>query len=87
MRTSRATAKRITAAIAGYTARLGVSKDKAYALYKQHGTCLQGMLNEGIMAPEGVEEYLLAAHDIEYGDIAEDPPLRAMIERCATKVG
>jgi hypothetical protein len=56
VRTPRATAKRITAAIAGYTARLGVSKDKAYALYKQHGTCLQGMLNEGIMAPEGVEE-------------------------------
>ena len=36
-----ATAAKITTSIAAYTASLGVSEEKAYALYKTHGTCLK----------------------------------------------
>ena len=50
------TAAKITDAIAGYTARLGLSKERAYALYKAHGTCLKGMLVEGVIAEANVEE-------------------------------
>ena len=52
------TAAKITDAIAGYTARLGLSKERAYALYKAHGTCLKGMLVEGVIAEANVEEFL-----------------------------
>ena len=47
-----ATAKKITASIASYTARLGISKDEAYSLYKKHGTCLKGLMVEGRIDPK-----------------------------------
>ena len=79
-----ATAKKITASIASYTVKLGVDKDKAYSLYKTHGTCLKGMLVEGFIDDAGVEEFLHAVHDIEYSDIAPDPKLRAVLAKVKT---
>lgn len=72
-----ATAKKITASIAAYTASLGVSKDEAYAFYKKYGTCLKGLLTEGRIGSQGVEQFLEAVHDIDYSDIQPDPTLRA----------
>ena len=72
-----ATAKKITNSIAAYTAKIGVSKDEAYALYKKHGTCLKGLLVEGRIDRGGTEEFLREVHDISYEDISPDPPLRA----------
>ena len=80
-----ATAQKITSAIASYTEQLGVSKEKSYALYKQHGTCLKGMLTEGIIDDVHVEEYLEKVHDIDYSDIQQDPAMRDVISRCVTK--
>ena len=40
------TAQKITTAISDYVTKLGVDKEKSYALYKSHGTCLKGMLAE-----------------------------------------
>ena len=77
------TAAKITDAIAGYTARLGLSKERAYALYKAHGTCLKGMLVEGVIAEANVEEFLREAHDIDYADVAADPALRAVVAAVA----
>ena len=74
-----ATAKKITLSISDYTARLGVSPEKAYALYKQHGTCLKGMLAEGIMTEDGAEDFLIKVHEIDYSDIAPDPKLVATL--------
>ena len=54
-----ATAAKITTSIAAYTANLGVSEEKAYALYKTHGTCLKGMLAEGLIAADAAEDFLL----------------------------
>ena len=54
-----ATAAKITTSIAAYTANLGVSEEKAYALYKAHGTCLKGMLAEGFIASDAAEDFLL----------------------------
>ena len=53
------TAAKITTSIAAYTANLGVSEEKAYALYKAHGTCLKGMLAEGFIASDAAEDFLL----------------------------
>ena len=50
-----ATAKKITASIAAYVASIGVSKDEAYTLYKKHGTCLKGLLAEGLLDESGAE--------------------------------
>ena len=75
------TAAKITTAIASYTEKLGVSKEQSYALYKKHGTCLTGMLAEGILQESQVEDYLFKVHDIDYSDIDPDPALAAMILR------
>ena len=40
------TAQKITTAISDYVTKLGVDREKSYALYKSHGTCLKGMLAE-----------------------------------------
>ena len=75
-----ATAKKITASIAAYTTgKLGVSKEKAYQLYKTHGTCLKGMLVEGTIDRAGAEDYLREVHEISYGDIDADPALGKML--------
>ena len=79
------TAKRITDKISLYTEQLGVSKQKSYDLYKTHGTCLKGLLAEGIINDHRVEEYLHTVHDIDYSDIDADPPLRDMIASCVSR--
>lgn len=76
-----ATAKRITASIAKYTSeKLGVSSEQAYGFYKKYGTCLKGLLVEGIIDEAGVEAFLREVHDIDYGDIAPDPKLRSLLQ-------
>ena len=74
-----ATAEKITAAIAAYTNKIGVSRDEAYALYKKHGTCLKGLLVEGRIGQAGVETFLREAHDIDYSDIDADSKLRSVL--------
>merc|ERR1719210_2648284 len=56
---------------------------KAYQLYKQHGTCLKGLLMEGIIedTPEAIDGFLLACHDIPLASIKPDPVLRALLLR------
>jgi putative hydrolase of the HAD superfamily/pyrimidine and pyridine-specific 5'-nucleotidase len=76
-----ATAQKITASIATYTARLGVSQERAYSLYKQYGTCLRGMMAEGLVDAVGVEEFLHEVHQIDYSDICADQPLAEMLSR------
>ena len=61
-----ATAKKITTSIDNYTARLGISKEEAYNLYKTHGTCLKGLLVEGRIDAAGVEDFLHEVHQISY---------------------
>lgn len=72
-----ATAKKITTSIAAYTKTLNVSKEEAYGLYQKHGTCLKGLLVEGRIGQNGVEDFLREVHNIDYSDIKPDPPLRA----------
>merc|ERR1712194_558167 len=44
------TAEKITVAISTFTKeRLGISPEKAYALYQEHGTCLKGLITEGMI--------------------------------------
>ena len=79
-----ATANKITACIGAYTSeKLGVSKEKAYQLYKLHGTCLKGLLAEGIIEGgadgAGAEDYLRECHLIDYSDIAKDDVMRDMV--------
>ena len=74
-----ATARKITKSIAAYTESLGVSSEKAYSLYKEHGTCLKGMLAEGLIDAAAAEDFLLQVHDIDYSDVAADPPLAAIL--------
>ena len=54
-----ATARKITQSISSYTASLGVSQERAYSLYKTHGTCLKGLLLEGLINEAGVEDFLM----------------------------
>ena len=75
-------ADKITKSISAYTAKLSVSPEKAYELYKTHGTCLKGMLAEGLIDKDsGVEEFLHEVHLIDYSDIASDPELAAVLGR------
>ncbi|EOD17001.1 hypothetical protein EMIHUDRAFT_244573 [Emiliania huxleyi CCMP1516] len=68
-----ATARRITQSIGAYTATLG---DRAYQLYKEHGTCLKGLLVERILDEAGAEEFLTEVHKIDYSEIEPDARLR-----------
>ena len=75
-------ADKITKSISAYTAKLDVSPEKAYELYKTHGTCLKGMLAEGIIDKDaGVEDFLHKVHLIDYSDIEPDPELAAVLGR------
>lgn len=77
-----ATAAKLTTSISDYTAKLGVSPERAYQLYKSHGTCLKGLLAEGLIDKDtGAEDFLLAVHLIDYSDISLDPVLQATLER------
>ena len=74
------TANKITESIAAYTQeKLNVDQKQAYALYKQHGTCLKGLLAEGIIDAAGAEDFLVRVHQIDYGDIQPDPALDAIL--------
>ena len=75
-----ATAQKITKSIAAYTAKLGVSKDQAYNLYKTYGTCIKGLLVEKRIDAAGAEDFLHEVHQISYEDIAPDPQLKAVLE-------
>lgn len=71
------TAEKITQSISAYTAQMGVSREKAYELYKTHGTCLKGLLVEGLVDEEGAETFLRTVHTIDYTDIEADPRLQS----------
>jgi len=79
------TADKITKAISAYVANLGVDKARAYALYVEHGTCLKGLLVEGLIDANGVEDFLHNVHLINYDDILPDARLRAIVERVAKR--
>jgi len=79
------TAQKITNSIAAYTKQLGVSKEKAYELYQTHGTCIKGLLVEGLIDEAGVEDFLVKVHQISYEDILPDPALGSMIARVQPK--
>ena len=54
-----APAIKLTAKIEDYCiTTLGLEKGKAYALYQEHGTCLKGLLEEGILDESGVDAFL-----------------------------
>jgi len=78
-----ATAKKITTSIAAYTSQRGVTKDKAYSLYKEYGTCLRGMIATGLADAAGAEDFLHEVHLIDYSDVYSDPPLAEMLSRLA----
>ena len=76
------TEARITASIGEYLeAHVGVPASKAFELYKAYGSTLKGLLAEGTLDTSGAEEFLIAAHDIDYCDIRPDPQLAAQLER------
>mmetsp|Transcript_41504 Transcript_41504/g.56589 ORF Transcript_41504/g.56589 Transcript_41504/m.56589 type:complete len:149 (-) Transcript_41504:892-1338(-) len=78
------TANKLTEKIEKYcTEELGLAPGVPYALYKQHGTCLKGLIEEGILADTdcAVNSFLEAVHDISLDDIRPDPELRAMLLR------
>jgi putative hydrolase of the HAD superfamily/pyrimidine and pyridine-specific 5'-nucleotidase len=47
---------------------------KAYELYKLHGTCLKGLLEEGIIENSElvIDAFLDAVHDISLDDLKPD---------------
>lgn len=60
---------KITEKINAYTARLGVSPERAFAMYLEHGTCLKGLRTENLLDDDGVEDYLKTVHDVDLSDI------------------
>jgi putative hydrolase of the HAD superfamily/pyrimidine and pyridine-specific 5'-nucleotidase len=64
------------------TKKLSLPQGKAYELYKQHGTALQGLLREEIIpnTPKSIDEYLEFAHDIDADSIlSPNPTLRELL--------
>jgi len=60
---------RLTAKISAYcTAELGLEDGKPYDLYKKHGTCLRGLMEEKIIgdSDEAITGFLESVHDISY---------------------
>ena len=74
------TAIKITDSISAYTEKLGVSRERAYELYLNYGTCIKGLLTEGHLDECGVEDFLHTVHQISYEDISPDPRLREVLE-------
>jgi len=76
-------ADRLTARIEEYcTTKQQLPKGKAYRLYKEHGTALQGLLRENILenTTEAVDGYLEYAHDVDVAaTLAPNPTLRATL--------
>ena len=68
------TARLLTEKIEEYCLRhLGLPPGKAYELYKAHGTCLRGLIEEDILESSEVDAFLEAVHDIPLHDIKPDP--------------
>jgi len=62
--------------------QLILPQGKAYALYKEHGTALLGLLNEGLITNKDVDDYLGIVHDIQVNEhLKRDPSLRALLLR------
>ena len=61
----------------------GLAKGQAYMLYKQHGTALRGLLEEGYLTREcsdSIDGFLHAVHDLPIHELlAQDTQLRDMI--------
>jgi pyrimidine 5'-nucleotidase len=75
-----ATAVRLKNKISNFTSsRLGLEDSYAFSLYQKYGTALRGLLSEGLIPPERVEEYLHAVHDVPLSEINRDPALRKML--------
>lgn len=79
------TAKKLTKKIAQYTFKLGVGEERAYELYKKHGTCLKGLLAECLLPRQDIEDFLTEVHNIDYSDIEEDKVLRELLSKCKRK--
>mgnify|MGYP002822773881 CR=1 FL=1 len=46
---------------------------------------LKGLLAEGLLPRDRIEEYLAAVHDVSLEEIGPDPAMRAIVEACRTK--
>jgi putative hydrolase of the HAD superfamily/pyrimidine and pyridine-specific 5'-nucleotidase len=74
-----ATMKLLTAKISQYTeTELGLSGEAVYELFKKHGTTLCGLVKEGHLREDQVDEFLEFVHDVPL-DIEPDPELRSML--------
>jgi len=76
-----ATASKLNAKFAAYcSANLGVPESKMMELYKTHGTTLCGLIREGYLEEEKVDDFLTQVHDVPLDDdIQPDPELRSML--------
>jgi len=65
------------------TANLGLAKGEAYKLYKKHGTTIKGLLNEGLLPHDKIDEFLDEVHMFENIKelIKPDPKLRDSLLR------
>jgi putative hydrolase of the HAD superfamily/pyrimidine and pyridine-specific 5'-nucleotidase len=57
---------------------LGLSGEAVYELFKKHGTTLCGLVKEGHLREDQVDEFLETVHDVPL-DFGPDPELRAML--------
>jgi putative hydrolase of the HAD superfamily/pyrimidine and pyridine-specific 5'-nucleotidase len=82
-----ATAEKLKNSISKFTTdKLNLSKDEAYELYLEHGTALRGLLQEGHLQGDQVEEFLEYVHDVPLEeDIKARPLLREMILKLGHK--
>ena len=56
------------------------------SLYKNHGTCLKGMLVEGRIDKGGAEDFLHAVHLIDYSDVLPDATLRLELSKVKVRL-
>jgi putative hydrolase of the HAD superfamily/pyrimidine and pyridine-specific 5'-nucleotidase len=74
-----ATMRLLTAKISQYTeSKLGLSGEEVYGLFKKHGTTLCGLVKEGHLGEDQVDEFLEDVHDVPL-DFGEDLKLRSML--------
>jgi putative hydrolase of the HAD superfamily/pyrimidine and pyridine-specific 5'-nucleotidase len=74
-----ATMRALTAKIAQYTStELNLPGDVVYGLFKKHGTTLCGLVKEGYLREDQVDEFLEKVHDVPL-DFGPDPQLRPML--------
>ncbi|KAJ1623651.1 Haloacid dehalogenase-like hydrolase [Pavlovales sp. CCMP2436] len=73
------TAELLTLSIGSYCVKhLGISVEKSFQLYKEHGTCLKGLEAEGI--PHDAAHFLDQVHMVDL-DFGEDAHLREILGR------